>query len=134
MNRSTVCVFDRVASVLSYLTAGWGGIVIWVLMYLRKKTPSGFLSFNILQSIFISFLFFIISMGFELVANVLKFIPLINYLVAQISFVLNRPIFFGWSFLQSVMVGLLIYQVVFSLLGKYPRIYWLSSVVDRNVR
>ena len=134
MNKFSVSIFDRIFSAISYLTAGWGGVIILFLLYLRKKHVSHFLRFNALQSIFLALLFFILSMGVGLIANILKYIPIINYIVNSILFFFNRPILFQWSFIQLFMLGLTVYMVVFSLLGKYPRIYKLSKIIDYNAK
>lgn len=134
MNKFSVSIFDRIFSAISYLTAGWGGVIILFLLYLRKKHVSHFLRFNALQSIFLALLFFILSMGVGLIANILKYIPIINYIVNSILFFFNRPILYQWSFIQLFMLGLTVYMVVFSLLGKYPRIYKLSKIIDYNAK
>ena len=59
-------------------------------------------------------------------------IPLINYLVAQITFLLNRPIFFSWSLVQAFTLGITAYCAIFALIGKYPRIYAISKLIDHN--
>ncbi len=134
MNKFSVSIFDRIFSAISYLTAGWGGVIILFLLYLRKKHVSHFLRFNALQSIFLALLFFILSMGVGLIANILKYIPIINYIVNSILFFFNRPILFQWSFIQLFLLGLTVYMVVFSILGKYPRIYKLSKIIDYNAK
>ena len=134
MNKFSVSIFDRIFSAISYLTAGWGGVIILFLLYLRKKHVSHFLRFNALQSIFLALLFVILSMGVGLIANILKYIPIINYIVNSILFFFNRPILYQWSFIQLFMLGLTVYMVVFSLLGKYPRIYKLSKIIDYNAK
>lgn len=134
MQKYTINWFDRLGSAISYLTAGWGGVILLFIMYIRKKNVSHFLRFNALQSIFIALLFFVISMGIGLIADVLKLIPFINFLSAQILFLFNRPIFFNWSLIQVFLLGLTLYMVLFSLLGKYPRIYKLSKIIDYNAK
>lgn len=133
-DKTSVPMLDRLGSAISYLTAGWGGVIILFILYVRKKHASHFIRFNAMQSIFIALLFFVLSMGINLLAGFLKYIPLINYLVAQILFIFNRPIFFHWSFIQIFILGLTLYMTVFSLLGRYPRIYKLSKIVDYNAR
>lgn len=134
MQKYTINWFDRLGSAISYLTAGWGGVILLFIMYIRKKNVSHFLRFNALQSIFIALLFFVISMGIGLIADFLKLIPFINFLSAQILFLFNRPIFFNWSLIQVFLLGLTLYMVLFSLLGKYPRIYKLSKIIDYNAK
>lgn len=132
--RESIGVFDRLISFISYITAGWGGMIVLVIMYFRKKTPSRFLRYNAMQSIFISLFYFIIAMGLGLILKFLSYIPFINYLVAQITFFFNRPFLFDYSLIQLFITGLIAYLAISSLLGIYPRVYWISkNIIDRNV-
>lgn len=132
--RDSIGIFDRIISFLSYITAGWGGMIVLVVMYFRKKTPSHFLRYNAMQSIFISLLYFIIAMGLGLILKFLSYIPFINYLVAQIAFFFNRPLLLDYSLIQLFTTCLIAYLAIFSLLGIYPRVYWISkNIIDRNV-
>lgn len=129
-NTTSVGMFDRLISFISYLTVGWGGMIVMILMLIRKKHISRFLRYNVFQSIFVSLLFFVISMGLGLLFKFLSYIPFLNYVVAQISFIFNKPILFDYSPIQVFMIGLVLYMAVVSLLGKFPRVYWVSKIVD----
>ena len=132
--RDSIGIFDRIISFLSYITAGWGGMIVLVVMYFRQKTPSHFLRYNAMQSIFISLLYFIIAMGLGLILKFLSYIPFINYLVAQIAFFFNRPLLLDYSLIQLFTTCLIAYLAISSLLGIYPRVYWISkNIIDRNV-
>ena len=132
--RDSIGISDRIISFLSYITAGWGGMIVLVVMYFRKKTPSHFLRYNAMQSIFISLLYFIIAMGLGLILKFLSYIPFINYLVAQIAFFFNRPLLLDYSLIQLFTTCLIAYLAISSLLGIYPRVYWISkNIIDRNV-
>ena len=132
--RDSIGIFDRIISFLSYITAGWGGMIVLVVMYFRKKTPSHFLRYNAMQSIFFSLLYFIIAMGLGLILKFLSYIPFINYLVAQIAFFFNRPLLLDYSLIQLFTTCLIAYLAISSLLGIYPRVYWISkNIIDRNV-
>lgn len=132
--RDSIGIFDRIISFLSYITAGWGGMIVLVVMYFRKKTPSHFLRYNAMQSIFISLLYFIIAMGLGLILKFLSYIPFINYLAAQIAFFFNRPLLLDYSLIQLFTTCLIAYLAISSLLGIYPRVYWISkNIIDRNV-
>ncbi len=131
MRDYSVGIFDRLVSFLSYVTAGWGGVIL----YIRKKNPSKFLRYNAFQSIFISLMFFIISYGLELILKILSYVPFLNYIVAFISLQFTKPVFFQYSLGQVFIIGLTLYMAIFALLGKYPRVYWVSSkIIDRQVR
>ena len=133
--RKPVSWFDRVVSALSYLSAGWIGMIVLVVLYFAKKKASRFVQYNVFQSIFISLLFFVVASVFSIVFKVLSLIPLLDYLVAQISMVFNVPIVFGYSILQLFTTVLILYMTVLSACGNYPRVYWISkNVIDRAVR
>ncbi len=132
--RDSIGILDRLISCISYITAGWGGMIVLVVMYFRKKTPSRFLRYNAMQSIFISLFYFILAMGLGLILKFLSYIPFINYLVAQIAFFFNRPLLLDYSLIQLFITGLIAYLAITSLLGIYPRVYWISkNIIDRNV-
>ncbi|MBQ8460416.1 hypothetical protein IJ541_10000 [bacterium] len=134
MRSESVKIFDRVISVISYLTAGWGGVVFCVLMYFGKKKMSYFVKYNIFQSIFLSLIYFCIAMLFDIILKILSVIPFLNYFVAQIAFLLNRPFLGEYSILQTLISGLVLYLVVFSLVGKYPKIYGIAPIIERAAR
>ena len=122
--------FDRIVSAITYLTAGWGGMVMLVIMYFRKKSPSHFLRFNVFQSI----LFFVLAASINIILQILSYIPFINYLAAQIAFLFSKPFIGPYSLIQAIMSGLIIYMCVFSFFGKYPRVFGISKIIDYAAR
>jgi len=134
MREYKIGISDRLISVISYITAGWGGMLWAVILYFLKRQMSRYLQFNIFQSIFISLLLFVLVTCLDFIFKVLAFIPFINYLAAQISFIFNMRIFFDYSVIQLVLALLMIYLVLMSLLGKYPRIYKISKIIDYSIR
>lgn len=131
--RRSVKLLDRLVAFLSYVTAGWFGMIYCIVLFVGKKMPSSFVRYNVFQSIFISLLYFVLSFGLGLVLKFLSYIPFLNYIVASITFQFNRPIFFEYSFVQTFMVGLTVYMAVVSLLGRRPRVYWVSKIIDNSV-
>ena len=93
-----------------------------------------FVRYNVFQSIFISLLYFVLSFGFGLILKFLSYIPFLNYLVATITFQFNRPVLFDYSLIQVFMIGLTIYMAMISLLGRRPRVFWVSRIIDNSVR
>lgn len=132
--RKSVGLGDRFISAFSYLTVGWGGLICCVILYLQKKVPSQFVRYNVMQSIFISLLYFCLSFGLGLILKFLSYIPFLNYFVASITFQFNRPVLFNYSFIQLFMSLLILFLIMMSLMGRYPRVFWISKIVDRNVR
>lgn len=127
----TVPILDRVISVFSYLTAGWGGLICLVVMYFAHITPSKFLRFNVCQSIFISFGVFVIGMIYNLLFGILTHIPILQILFSWIDLLLNKPAFGQYSLLQAIILLYLCYVVIFSIFGHYPKIYKISELFYR---
>ncbi len=133
-SKTPVSIGDRIISVISYVTAGWAGLIYMVILYFVGKPTSLFLRYNIFQSIFISFFYFLLCMIFGFISNILLQIPLINALVSWFILLFNRPIIFEYSAIQALVTGLFIYMSVVALLGKMPRVYWVSRIIDKSVR
>lgn len=133
-SKTPVSIGDRIISVISYVTAGWVGLIYMVILYFMNKPASLFLRYNIFQSIFISFFYFLLCMIFGFISNILLQIPLINALVSWFILLFNRPVIFEYSAIQSFVMGLFIYMSVMALMGKMPRVYWVSRIVDKSVR
>lgn len=133
-SKTPVSIADRIISVISYVTAGWVGLIYMVILYFMNKPASLFLRYNIFQSIFISFFYFLFCMIFGFISNILLQIPLINALVSWFILLFNRPIIFEYSAIQSFVMGLFIYMTVMALMGKFPRVYWVSKIIDKSVR
>ncbi len=128
---NSISFIDRLVSCLSYLTAGWAGLIYCVVLFFRKKTLSRFLRYNIFQSIFFSLFYFVLCAVLGFVCDLLLHVPLLNYLISQLYLIFNKPVFFAYSIIQVFVMGLFVYMAVFSLLGKYPRVYWVSSrIID----
>ncbi|MBR1619087.1 hypothetical protein IJ674_04240 [bacterium] len=126
-----VGILSRLGSALSYLTAGWGGLIIFIVMHLAKKRPSNFFTFNVYQSIIIAFTIFVLGTGWAILFNLLSHIPLIQILVSWIDLLLFRPVLFSRSVPELFILGLIVYCTLFCLLGRYPIIYKVSSLIKR---
>ncbi len=128
---SDVDILDRIISAISYLTAGWGGLIWLIILYFGHKYPSKFLRFNVYQSIFVSFSVFVIGMVYGLVLTVLTHIPIIQILASWVDLILNKPAFGVYSLSQVVVLIYLCYVVIYSLFGRYPVLYKISDLFLR---
>jgi hypothetical protein len=72
-------------------------------------------------------------MGIGYILQILSYIPLINYLIATITFLFTKSVIFDYSIIQVFVFGLVVYMAVVSLLGRLPRVYWVSGIIDRQV-
>ena len=124
---------DRIVSGLSYLSMGFIGF-LWLLVCLFTRNPlKPFVQYHIFQSIFISIAYFLLSMICGFLMTVLSYIPLINKLVAAITFLLNSPFIGNYSFIQVILYTIIIFLTVTSFMGLYGRLPWISDIIDQNV-
>ncbi len=126
-------MIDRIVASLSYITMGMAGFIWLIVSLFTSARLKPFLQYHIFQSIFISLGFTVLSLFIGFVSNILSFIPLINKLVAQIGFLLNMPLLFGYSLIQIVIYSVLIYLAGTSFLGKYSYIPWISDIIGQNI-
>ena len=114
MRDNTPYLIERIIASLSYMTMGMVGFIWLIIGLFTKASLKPFLKYHIFQSIFISLGFAVLSIFVGWVSNILSFIPFINKLVAQINFLLNMPLIFDYSILQTVIYVFLIYLAVTS--------------------
>ncbi len=128
----SVSTSDKFVSALTYITLGWAGIIYLIYLYFRKKSSTRFVRFNTIQAIFLTLLVVVLSMFFRLILGLLAMVPIIQILVAHIEFIFNRPILFDYSFIQLCITVLMAYTVIMSLMGKYPKIYKISEILEKS--
>lgn len=133
MQKDTPYMIERIIAALTYLTMGMVGFIWLIIGLFTKARLKPFLQYHIFQSIFISLAFAVLSIFISWLSNILSFIPLINRLVAQITFLLNMPLIFDYSLLQSVIYIFIIYLAVTAFIGKYSYIPWVSDIIDQNI-
>ena len=121
---------EKILSCATYLTAGGVGFVWLIIAALTRKRVTPFLMYHILQSIFISICFYLISILGQMLYVILYRIPLIN----AIPYFLNMPIplAFGLSIIQIVTSAIILYLAITSFLGYYSYIPWISDVIKGN--
>lgn len=131
--REMPSLIEKIVAALSYLTMGMAGFIWLIVSLFTSARLKPFLQYHIFQSIFISLGFTVLSIFIGFVSNILSFIPLINKLTAQIAFLLNMPLLFGYSLIQIVIYSILIYLAGTSFLGKYSYIPWISDIIGQNI-
>ena len=133
MREDTPYMIERIIAALTYLTMGMVGFIWLIAGLFTKARLKPFLQYHIFQSIFIALGFTVLSIFIGWLSNLLSFIPIINRLVAQITFLLNMPLIFDYSLLQAVIYAILIYLAVTAFMGKYSYIPWVSDIIDQNI-
>ncbi len=123
---------EKIISAATYLTAGGAGFVWLVIAALTKKTVRPFLMYHILQSIFLSILFYLISVLGSMVYVILYRIPIIN----AIPYFINMPIsfMFGLSVIQVFTTIVILYLAITAFLGYFSYIPWVSDIIKSNFR
>ena len=133
MREDTPYMIERIIAALTYLTMGMVGFIWLIAGLFTKARLKPFLQYHIFQSIVIALGFTVLSIFIGWLSNLLSFIPIINRLVAQITFLLNMPLIFDYSLLQAVIYAILIYLAVTAFMGKYSYIPWVSDIIDQNI-
>ena len=133
MQKDTPYMIEKIIAALTYLTMGMVGFIWLIVGLFTKARLKPFLQYHIFQSIFISLAFAVLSTLISWISNLLTFIPIINRIVAQITFLLNMPLIFDYSLLQSVIYIFIIYLAVTAFIGKYSYIPWVSDIIDQNI-
>lgn len=134
MRKSEYSITDRLVSAVSYVTMGWGGLIWLIIMAFKRANISRFVRYNILQSIFVSFLYFILAFLIGVIFNLLSFVPYLNILIAKIVLFFNSEVLFHYSIIQVFVIGIILYMTLVSFNGKYPRLYLVSGLIDRQVK
>ena len=121
---------ERILSAGTYLTAGGVGFVWLIIAAVMRKQVTPFLMYHIMQSIFISITFFLLSVLGELVYVILYKIPLINI----IPYLINTPIpiALGLSLVQLITTTIILYLAITSALGYYSYLPWFSDIIKGN--
>ena len=127
-------LFDRVMSGLTYLSAGMVGFVWLIVCAFRGRYPDEFLMYHIKQSIFFSLCYILMDAVFWFLVKILEYIPFINKLVRQIVFIFNQPMVVGYSIMQCVIYGIVIYLAVFAMMGLYSYLPVLSDILNGYFR
>lgn len=133
MRNETPYLIERLIAALSYLTMGMVGFVWLIIGLFTSARLKPFLQYHIFQSIFISLGFAVLSILVGWVSNLLSVIPFINKVVAQINFLLNMPLIFDYSLLQTVIYAFLAYLAITSFMGRFSYIPWVSDIIDQNI-
>ena len=123
---------EKILSAATYLTASFVGFVWLIIAALSKKTVRPFLMYHILQSIFISMLFFVISLIWVPISYLVNFIPLVNLIPIFLQTPL--PFAFGLSAIQVFTTTVILYLAITSFLGYYSYLPIASDIIKGNLR
>ncbi len=131
-----VSLWDKFVSITSYYTFGLTGI-IWLIasILIFKKPLTGFCSYHIYQSIFISILLAVFSMGLNFLFQLLIKVPFIGDFMGYIYlWLFNVPLFFTFSLFHFIVFLIITYLSLGALLGKRTYFPFISDVIGANFR
>lgn len=125
---------EKIISAATYLTAGGAGFVWLIIAAVMKKTVRPFLMYHILQSIFLSIFFFLVSILTNLLLAIVLKIPFISLLVGKLVYytIVPIPLLFNLSFIQTITTSVILYLAITAFMGYYSYIPWVSDVIKGN--
>lgn len=121
---------ERILSAATYLTAGGVGFVWLIIAALSKKRVTKFLMYHILQSIFLSIAFYLLSVLGNLLYLILYRVPLINAIPYYLN--LPIPIAFDLSIIQIFTTTILLYLAITAGIGYYSYLPVVSDIIKGN--
>ncbi len=133
MREDAPFMIEKIVSALSYLTMGMIGFIWLIIGLFTKARLKPFLQYHIFQSIFLALGFTVLSIFIGWVSNLLSVIPFINKIVAQITFLLNMPLIFDYSLLQTLIYIFILYLSITAFMGKYSYVPWVSEIIEQNI-
>ena len=121
---------ERILSAATYMTVGGVGFVWLIIAAFLKKRVTNFLMYHIMQSIFISILFFLISILGSLILVILYKLPFIK----TIPYLINIPLpfLFNLSMVQVFTTTIILYLAISSGMGYYSYLPWVSDIIKGN--
>ena len=121
---------ERILATATYLTAGGVGFIWLIIAAFAQKRVTKFLMYHIMQSIFISIAFYLISILGNLLYMILYRIPLIN----AIPYLLNLPLplFLGLSIIQVFTTTIILYLAITAGMGYFSYLPVVSDIIKGN--
>lgn len=134
MYKENISIFERLIAAASYITFGTVGFIWLLIVFFTKSNLKSYLQYHTFQSIFISILYYIVSMLLGLIMQIFSVIPVVNQISSKIYFWFNMmPVFFGFSIINSLIYIVIFYLVLTCLQGKYSYLPWISDIINANL-
>lgn len=126
-------LFERLVAAVTYILP-LIGLAFIIIAYLMKKDMKPFLKYHIFQSIFIAFALWLLLTGLGYLMNILSFIPILKNILGMVTFLLNTPLFLGFSVITFVYTLFILYLIISALAGKDSYVPWVSDIIKENLR
>ena len=136
MRHSEPSLFERLISVGSYLTLGFIGMIWFLLNAVVLKKPNGkYLIYNLIQSFILSILYAIFTYAYDIFIGLYIRIPYIgNLFLKGHIFLFETPVFNTMSFVNFILLLLMIYLSSIALFGRLPYIPFITDVTKKAFR
>ena len=123
---------ERILAALTYLSAGFVGVVWLIIAALSKKRVTNFLMYHIMQCIFLTIAYFLLTEFGKMIFFILYKIPIINMLLSNIQYYLNllSSFVFGLTFVQLITTTIILYLAITSFMGYYSYLPWVSDIIS----
>lgn len=118
---------ERIIAAGTYLSVGLVGFVWLIIAAIFGKNVTQFLLYHIMQSIFLSIFYFLITQFLGLIFVIISKIPLFFIFIAPISFLNNL------SVVQILTSLIILYLTIMSFLGYYAYLPWVSDIINKNI-
>ena len=134
MNNTMPKLSERILAALTYFTMGTVGIIWLIVTTVRGNMPSRFGLYHIMQAIFVGLCYVIVNWIFWTIMDLLAYIPFLNKILRQLIYLFNSPLVFGYSIMQCLIYGVLIYLIVFSFMGLYAYLPFFSDIIKAHFK
>jgi len=123
---------ERILAALTYLSAGFVGVVWLIIAALSKKRVTNFLMYHIFQCIFLTIVYYLLTEFGKMIFFILYKIPFINMLLSNLQYYLNllSSFAFGLTFIQLITTIIILYLTVTSAMGYYSYLPWVSNIIS----
>lgn len=135
-NQEQISLFDKLVAITTYYTFGLTGI-IWLIasLFIFKKNVTSFCSYHIYQSIFISILLAVLSMGLNFLFQLTVKIPFIGEAIGYVYlWLFNVPVFYTFSLFNFIVFIIITYLALGALFSKMTYFPFISDVIRGNLR
>ncbi len=127
-------MIEKIVACLTYPTMGLVGFIWIIIGQVTRSVPTTFTAYHCYLSIFLSLGYVIFNYIFWFLYNLITHIPFINGVAAQIVYLFNMPLVYGYSFMQILVYGVICYLALGGLLGKYSYLPWFSDIIKSIVK
>ena len=137
-HNNKVLPIEKIISIFSYLTMGIVGLIWLLIAYFLKQKLKFFLMYNIAQSMVISIILSIITMGLDIILSILAKIPFLEYLAALVNCIFSIKILrissLAFNIPELLIIILIGYIITGVIIGRIFYIPFLSDMMYKTMK